>query len=268
MKGSARSADGIPVHFEVEAGGAPALVFVHGWSCDRSYWSRQIDHFAGRHKVVAIDLAGHGESGAGRPEWTMPAFGADVAAVIEKLELRDLVLVGHSRGGDVIVEVALALPDRVAGLVWVDVYSTLGVSRTPEAIEEFTRPFRANFATATRAFVQRMFVPDSDPELVEQVVADMSDAPPEIAVGVMEHAVANDDAILAALRELRAPLVAINPDYRPTDVEALQRHGVKAVLMPGVGHFLMMEDPDTFNHLLDETIEEFTRRSVVRSWRG
>ena len=67
MKDVARSADGIPVHFEVEAGGAPPLVFVHGWSCDRTYWRHQIDDFAGRHEVVAIDLAGHGESGSGRP---------------------------------------------------------------------------------------------------------------------------------------------------------------------------------------------------------
>jgi pimeloyl-ACP methyl ester carboxylesterase len=259
MKDVARSADGIPVHFEVQAGGAPPLVFVHGWSCDRSYWRHQIDHFAGEHEVVAIDLAGHGESGSGRPVWTVPAFGGDVAAVIEKLELRDLVLIGHSLGGDVIVDVALALPDRVAGLVWVDTYSTLGGSRTSAEIDEFVQPFRDDFATAARAFVRGMFVPGSDPELVEWVVADMSGAPPEIAVGVMEHAVANDDAILAALPELQAPIAAINPDYRPNDVEALKRHGVKAVLMPGVGHFLMMEDPDTFNRLLGETIEDFTR---------
>jgi pimeloyl-ACP methyl ester carboxylesterase len=53
------------------------------------------------------------------------------------------------------------------------------------------------------------------------------------------------------------PVVAINPDYRPTDVEALRRHGVRAVVMPGVAHFLMMEDPETFNRLLDEAIEGF-----------
>jgi pimeloyl-ACP methyl ester carboxylesterase len=259
MHDVARSADGIPVHFEVHGGGAPAVVFVHGWSCDRTYWHRQVGHFAGRHEVVAVDLAGHGESGGGRREWTVPAFGGDVAAVIEKLDLRDLVLIGHSLGGDVIVEVALALPDRVRGLVWVDTYTTLGESRTREEIEELVRPFREDFVPAARAFVQQMFVPESDPDLVEQVVADMSGAPPEIAVGVMEHAVSNDDAILAALPELKAPLVAINPDYRPTDIQALQRHGVKAVLMPGVGHFLMMEDPDTFNRLLGETIEDFTR---------
>jgi pimeloyl-ACP methyl ester carboxylesterase len=102
-----------------------------------------------------------------------------------------------------------------------------------------------------------MFVPGSDPDLVERVVAGMSGAPAEVAVPVMEHAVANDDAILAALPQLTAPVVAINPDYRPTNAEALARHGVKAVLMSGVGHFLMLEDPDTFNRLLGETIEGF-----------
>jgi pimeloyl-ACP methyl ester carboxylesterase len=259
MKDIARSADGVPVHFDVEGLGAPALVFVHGWSCDRTYWSRQVDHFAEGHKVVAIDLAGHGESGTGREAWTVPAFGGDVAAVIQKLELRDSVLIGHSLGGDVIVDVALAQPDRVAGLVWVDTYTTLGRPRTPEEIEEFVQPFRQEFVPTAQAFVRRMFVPGSDPALVERVVADMSGAPPEIAVGVMEHAVANDDAILAALPELKGPIVAINPNYRRTDIEALERHGVKAVVMPGVGHFLMLEDPDTFNRLLGEAIEDFRR---------
>jgi pimeloyl-ACP methyl ester carboxylesterase len=257
MKDVARSGDGIPVHFEVEGRGAPALVFVHGWSCDGTYWSGQAGHFAKQHRVVTVDLAGHGESGSGRPEWTMPAFGSDVVAVIEKLELRDVVLIGHSMGGDVIVEVALALPDRVAAIVWVDVYSTLGRSSTPEELEQFVKPFREDFVPAAQSLIRRMFPPGSDPELVERVVAGMSGRSPEIAVGVMEHALANENAVLAALPKLTAPVVAINPDYRPNDVEALARHGVNTVLMPGVGHFLMMEDPETFNRLLGETIEDF-----------
>ncbi len=163
----------------------------------------------------------------------MPAFGGDVVAVIEKLGLREVVLIGHSMGGDVIVEVALALPERIAGLVWVDTYRTLGGVDTPEETEEFVRPFRQDFRTAVEAFVRPMFVPGSDPRLVEHVVADMSAAPPEVAVEMMVHAVTNDDAILAALPRLQAPVVAINPDYRPNDVEALRRHGVEAVLMTG-----------------------------------
>lgn len=70
----------------------------------------------------------------------MPAFGDDVAAVVKKLELRDLVLIGHSMGGDVIVEAALRVAGPVRGLVRVDTYATLGRPRTPEEIEELLRP--------------------------------------------------------------------------------------------------------------------------------
>jgi pimeloyl-ACP methyl ester carboxylesterase len=257
MKDVVSSADGIPVRYEMHGTGEPTLVFVHGWSCDRSYWSGQLGYFAGRSQVVAVDLAGHGESGVGRQAWTMPAFGDDVVAVVEKLGLGDIVLVGHSMGGDVIVDAALHLPDRVAGLVWADTYDTLGEPSTPEEIEQFLVPFREDFVAATRGFVRRMFLPTSDEDLVEWVASDMSAAPPEIALDAMEHAISNDRAILAGLHELAAPVAAINPDHRPTDIEALQRHGVKTVLMSGVGHFLMMEDPDTFNRVLAATIAGF-----------
>ena len=259
MSEVAVSADGIPVAYEVHGQGNPALVLVHGWSCDRTYWREQLGHFAERHLVVAIDLAGHGESDAGRQAYTMAAFGDDVVAVVEKLGLDDLVLTGHSMGGDVIVEAALKLRERVRGLVWVDVYSTLGEARSRAVIDRFMAPFRKDFETTTRRFVGGMFLAGSDPDLVDWVVADMSAAPPEIAVDTMEHAISNDAAILAALQRLKIPIVAINPDYRPTDTQALNRHGVTAVAMSGAGHFLMLEDPATFNRLLGEVIARFVK---------
>ena len=259
MRGVAASRDGISLSFEVHGSRAPALVFVHGWSCDRSYWSRQLGAFAGRHQAVTVDLAGHGESGVGRKSWTMPAFGEDVVAVVEHLGLGNVVLIGHSMGGDVVVEAALRLRDQVVGVVWADTYNTLGDPLTREELEEFLVPFRANFVTATRDLVRRMFGPNADADLVERVAADMSAAPPEIAIDALEHAVGNDRAILAGLRELTPPVVSINPDYRPTDTEALSRYAVRTVVMSGVGHFLMLEDPDTFNRLLGEAIDEFKR---------
>ena len=250
------SADGVPILFDVAGASARAIVFVHGWSCDRTYWREQVGHFADRYRVVAIDLAGHGASGDGRVAWTMPAFGEDVVAAVEALELDGLVLVGHSMGGDVIVEAALRLPGRVSGLVWVDVYRTLGARGTAFDIEEFMRPFRDDFVPSTRNFVRSMFTTDADPELVEWIAADMSSAPPEIALDAMRHALGNEDAVVAGLRELRVRVVALNPDYRPTDEEALGRHGVETVLMPGVGHFPMLEAPAAFNRMLDGRFDE------------
>ena len=76
-------------------------------------------------KVVSIDLAGHGESGLERKSWTIEAFGGDVAAVVKKLGLKRVILIGHSMGGDVIAEAARQLPGQTVGLIMVDTYKKL-----------------------------------------------------------------------------------------------------------------------------------------------
>ena len=96
--GVTKARDGVQIHYASGGNGSPALVFIHGWNCDRSYWSAQLPFFAARHQVVAIDLAGHGDSGINREEWSMANFGADVAVVAHALQLEDIILVGHSMG--------------------------------------------------------------------------------------------------------------------------------------------------------------------------
>src|ERR1700730_19336872 len=93
------SDDGVPIHYDVNGTGSPALVFVHGWVCDRHYWDGQAAPFAPRHTIVRLDLAGHGASGRNRVRWTVPAFGQDVAAVIKNLGLKKVVLNGPSMAG-------------------------------------------------------------------------------------------------------------------------------------------------------------------------
>ena len=61
------------------------------------------------------------------------------------------------------------------------------------------------------------------------------------------------------LQELKLPVIAINPDNGPTDVGSMERYGVKVVIMPGVGHFLHMEDPARFNRLLRTAVDTLAR---------
>jgi pimeloyl-ACP methyl ester carboxylesterase len=259
MRDAATSPDGIEIAYEVEGAGDPAIVLVHGWSCDRAYWRKQLAPLAARTRVVAIDLAGHGESGAGRASWTMPAYGDDVVAVVDQLELGPTVLVGHSMGGDVILEAALVLGDRVAGVVWVDVYRKLGEPDTPEEIERFVAPFRRDFAGQARPMIRHMFPSTADPDLVDWIVEDMASAPPDVGLAAMEQAVSNQGRATEVLGMLRVPVVAINPDFRPTDTESLELHGIRTVFASGVGHFPMLEDPGQFNRLLEDVVEGFGR---------
>jgi pimeloyl-ACP methyl ester carboxylesterase len=261
---SAISADGNEIHYQVQGQGKPAIVFIHGWCCDRSYWDAQLPHFAQKYIVVAIDLAGHGESGLDRKEWTMGAFGEDVVAVVNKLNLEQVVLVGHSMGGFVILEAARRIPERVIGLVGVDTLQNFEDKLSQEQIDDWFTPMRSNFVETTRNFVRTMFTPNSDPALVEKIATDMSSAPQKVGSGALEGYVDfQNNEIIRVLREVQVPITCINSDQYPTNVEANQHYApsFKALIMSGAGHFNMIEDPETFNRLLEETVQEFVQKA-------
>jgi pimeloyl-ACP methyl ester carboxylesterase len=252
------SADGIRVSFQEGGTGLPELVFVHGWSCSGDYWLHQLRHFSARHRVVAVDLAGHGDSGTGRPRWTIEAFGRDVAAVVDHLRLEEAILVGHSMGGDVVAAAATALDERVSGVVWVDTYPKLGEPISGEEARRTLARFRDDFAGAVGDLVRGFFSEGASPELVDRVVTDMSSAPPEVALGALEHAIAFEEIVLATLPRIPVPVIALNPDDGRSDAGSLKAFGVDLVLMEGMGHFAMLEDPGAFNAALDAVVRQLT----------
>ena len=252
-----RSADGVDIHYSVTGNGKTALVFVHGWSCDSRYWSEQIDAFADRYEIITLDLAGHGQSGSNRDDWTIEAFGGDVAAVVEAAASGPVVLIGHSMGGPVVLEAAHQLGERVPLIVAVDTLQSPG---QPAYSEEESRklwaPFAGDFSAATESFVrQNFFLPDSPAELVDRISADMAAADPHVALeaghGLTTYGVADG---LRAVADV--PLVLVNASYVPTDAETLASLHPKSrlELMEGVGHFPMLEAPDAFNALLENVL--------------
>ncbi len=256
--------EGTQVHFAVEGVGTPALVFVHGWSCDRRYWREQLPFFASRYQCVTLDLAGHGESDTDRASFSIAAFGEDLVAVVDALGLDDMVLIGHSMGGDVIVEAALRLPERIRGLVWVDTYRALGDPMTSAEIDAFAEPFRHDFRGATEKFVREdLFSHDTDQALVAWVAGDMASCCATVALDAMVHSLANEAPVVGALPLLKVPVVAINPDYRPTDLGNLAAHGVDVRILTRSSHFLMLESPDRFNRVLDEVIRGLSTAVVA-----
>jgi pimeloyl-ACP methyl ester carboxylesterase len=254
------SADGVSIRYQVHGQGSPALVFIHGWSCDLTYWEKQLAPFAERYTVVTVDLAGHGKSGLDRKVWTIPAFGEDVVAVVKNLDLDRVVLVGHSMGGSVMLEAARRIPDRIIGLVGVDTLNNLDEEVTHEQFEEMVSPLRDDFAGHTKNFVRTMFVPDSDAELVERIVADMSSTPSEVGIAAFEASFDYwTNELQNAAGAVKAPLTCINSDKYPSNPEGNKKYNpcFELKIMPGLGHFVMLEDPETFNRILEETVQEF-----------
>ena len=252
----ALSPDSISLSYTVQGKGEPALVFVHCWSCDKSYWKNQVPYFEKNYTVVTLDLAGHGDSGLGRKNWTIESFGADVAAVVKALDLKRVILIGHSMGGPVILEAARLMPDRVIGLVGVDTFRDFAQKFPEDQRKAFLDPLTANFQGTTDRFVRSMFPDNADSALVAGIAADMASEPAEVGIGAMKSIINYDP--VPALKELKIPIRCINADKWPTDVEGNKKlaYSFEVKFMPGRGHFVHLEDPATFNELLAETIQE------------
>lgn len=257
LVGTVSSADGVPIRYSEYGQGSRTVVLVHGWSCDRSYWSEQVGRLSQDYRIITVDLGGHGESGFGRDDWTIAAFGADVAAVVEYVDVDSVILVGHSMGGDVIFQAARLLPGKVDALVMLDTYKQLGAWRSDSEIDEIVAEFSTDFPGVTEKLVRSFFPASADPTLVDRVAYDMAAAPSDVALSAIRSSFQHAREIPRLMDELALPVVAINPDNAPTDLESMSRYGVRVEIMTGVGHFLMMEDPDRFNDLLLSALDEF-----------
>jgi pimeloyl-ACP methyl ester carboxylesterase len=249
------SADGVPIAYEVQGSGEPTLVFIHGWSCDGRYWRGQLPYFSQNHRVVTIDLAGHGHSGLGRDAYTMPAFGEDVKAVLDDLEVERAILIGHSMGGPVSVEAARLMPERVIGIVGVDTFHNLASEISQEQRDEMLEPLQEDFAPAARQFVASMFIDSTDSKLRDWVMHDMAAAPSEVAISAMDDMLTRhaDGEAARHFEELTIQVVAINADLWPTDIEANRQlqPEFNAVIMEDTDHFLHMANPEAFNRELE-----------------
>ncbi len=251
---TARMDDGSARRYEVHGEGEPTIVFIHGWACHRLYWNEQLERFQRVRHVVAIDLAGHGESEAGHSDFSIQSFGDDVVRVCDQQKLQHVVLVGHSMGGLVALDAAKKLGSRVVAVVAVETLHDVSRPVPPDQAKAYVDLLRADFPKTVDEWVRKNYFPaGTDPELVDLVAKSMSGRPPEVEIPAMESMFAYDAG--AALAAIDVPVHCINTD-RPTNVAAGQARNPRftAVAMPGVGHFPMLEQPEAFARLLADFV--------------
>jgi pimeloyl-ACP methyl ester carboxylesterase len=250
--------DGVSIVYSATGAGDPALVFIHGGLADRTFWEGQLREFAGLHRVVALDLPGHGESGLNRKKWGIPEFGADVKAVIEAEKLKNVIIFGNSLGGPVAIEAALLLPDRVLGVVGVDTFQVLNRRITPEEVKQRAELFQRDFAGALKQMVQMLFHDDADPALIEEAESRMGGISPEAAHAIFLSLAGYEGAVAS---RLNVPLRAINGDLYPTDMEGNRKvkADFDAVIMKHMGHYPMLERPTEFNNRVTEIVASLTK---------
>lgn len=258
---SIQSFDEIKVSFDNIGKGETAIIFIHGWSNNRTIWDAQVSHFSDKYQVIAVDLPGFGESENERNEWTMENFGKDIAEIIRQLKLDDVVVVGFSMGAPVAIEAARQMPDNIAGVVLVDNLQNIEM-KVPAPMMHFVDSMMMDLINhpTKKKLVGGGFFKHNIAESTEKVMQ-MLDGTSKIGwqeslAGYMDW---SNNSSTKSIEAVKAPIIAINSDNQPTNIEALQRYSpsFKAHIVKDVGHVIMWDKPKVFNRLLEESIQEF-----------
>jgi pimeloyl-ACP methyl ester carboxylesterase len=236
--------------------GDPALVFVHGWCCDNTYWRDQIPVFAKNHRVVAVDLPGHGASDKPDRDYTIDNFVDVVATLIRNLQLDKPIVVGHSMGGVIVMNLARKHPDLTRGIVIVDA----PLVPLPEALQPVLAQNLAVFKSpeykeAAAGFVRtQLFNAASPADMVEETIAGMGTAPQRVVFSAIESTLSPDSCVAGALPVPAVFLRAVN--LFATGDQLKERYPGLEVQEFDCAHFVQMERPTETNAAIQKFVEQ------------
>jgi len=257
--------DSVSIAFDMRGDGNTTLVFIHGWCSNREFWREQLDDMGKQHRVVAIDLPGHGESGRNREEWSVASFATDVAAVVKSLDQKQVVLIGHSMGGLVALEAAELLPEAAIGVIGIDAISNVESENQPDMMVRIIAALEADFKGTMSAFMPRMFSPNADSALVMWATESSTNADQTMATSIMREVSKIDEKEL-----LSSAGIPVRCIYAATDdftgprsyLEINQKYAdFDAAFVDGVGHFLYLESPNEVNGHISTFVNEMEQKA-------
>jgi len=242
------------IHYRDLGAGEPTLVFVHGWGGSGEFWRANAPAFAERQRVLLLDLPGHGASEPPPGDCTLELFSEALAAVLREAGVARAVLIGHSLGTAVVCRFLRDHPEQVQALVTVD-GALFGYAVPPTQREEFLSQFRGpNYRAAVTKFIRALFRQRCNPDLRERICEDILRTPQAVLVSAFAGLL---DAASWELAAVPVPLLMLNAPSPLWHETYLVR--VRAVapqleyrIVPGAGHFLMLEKPAAFNAALAE----------------
>lgn len=219
--------------------GAP-LVFIHGAGGSRLLWGSQLGSLANAYRVVAVDLPGHGRSDSpGRT--TIGAYAGVVATVLGHLGSA-AVLVGHSMGGGVAVQLALDWPELVAGL------ALLGTGARLRVAPALLAGLQANFGGCVQAIARMAFAAATAPAVRARGERALLATGAASLLGDFQACDAFD--VRNRLGEIHAPcLVLCGEEDRMTPLRSAEALAggipdARLEVIPSAGHMAMLEQPE------------------------
>jgi pimeloyl-ACP methyl ester carboxylesterase len=251
--------NGLRIHYENYGAGPEALVFIHGWACDLTFWRGQKPLYSNRRSLL-IDLPGHGLSDKPHRPYPVEFFARAVDRVMRHAQVERAVLIGHSLGGPIAYAFLRLFPETVKALVLVDAFVSRRMAGPPDraaTAASFAKVARSlQGAAGEKNFAQRVescFTSQTSEGLRAQIRAKMAATPKHVRIAALTsvsslHTPPADEKFELAAIAIQAADPAT--DGRFELMRNIFPH-MQLSKWEGAGHFLMMEDPVRFNNELE-----------------
>lgn len=256
--------DNAVINYQITGTGDTTLLFVHGSNIDQTYWSEQVHYFSSKYKVVTLDLPGHGKSGKERKHWTVQGFAEDVMLIIKELELKNVILIGHSLGGDINLIAATSQPENIIGFIGIDNFKDAAMPLASEYQEQaaaIEQKLKTDFANTNEEYARLVLLTKETPtEITNRLIKDFRNGyqplGKEITSEIFNALFETEKKLLP---QLKLKLYLINVDYMPTNEAPLKQYaggGYEVLPIKGTCHYPMLENPEALNKLLQQIIRK------------
>ncbi|HEY4051650.1 MAG TPA: alpha/beta hydrolase [Acidobacteriaceae bacterium] len=263
--------DGIALAYEDSNSNRPPMLLVHGCGCDHTSLAAQAMFFSKSHRVVSVDLRGHGKSDAPDQDYTMATFADDLAWLCEKLRLIKPVVIGHSMGGSIVLELAARYPDVPASIILLNSFVFM-----PPAILDMEKMVLdgikgSDYVASYRKSIARLFIPTDENPVKERFLASHPRAPQHVLVSAFVNHITQYDGTSAAtgchvpVAHIGDMTTAISRSDLTHFQDLTPQLSVAVTL--GSGHFAPMIVPDQINAMLARFIalHAAEEASIVRA---
>lgn len=230
----------------------PSILMLHGFSAEKTVWLRFAKHLADDFNIIIPDMAGHGQTGF-KPEWdyTAPAQAARLLALLDRLQIQQVHIIGNSMGGFIAAHFARLYPERTLTATLVD---PAGVSSPePSVMGRMLTNGQNPFQVSSREdfdqfYSMTMSQPPFVPDFVKAGVAERYQARRDELKLMFEH-VHGRDALDEHLSSIAVPVLImwggqdqlIHVSSAEVWQQGLPNSEVK--IWPEIGHMPMVEIP-------------------------
>jgi pimeloyl-ACP methyl ester carboxylesterase len=255
----------------------PALVLVNGWTGDHGIFTPQIAHFSRNHRVVAVNLRGHGASDAPGQEYTIAGFADDIAWQCRQLGLEKPVIIGHSLGGAITLELCGRHPDLAAGMVMIDsiVMSPPALRESPDLRRLLEGIRGPDYLAVSKANAWDIGCDFDDPArrkaiYDKYILPPCENTPQHVAFSAIRNFATGYDPVPAA-QACKIPMAYISADVplvvMARDLDRLQALCPQLVIAKTLlaGHFNTIEVANQVNAMLERFLAVGLGRSSART---